>query len=490
MTIFERSNCNIINLPTAKPNQFNFMNIRSFFSCNFFLARLTFCVSAFLGLTTQMDAQQPLILDKVLAQVGTEVILQSEVEEFYAYQKANYGKMPPNARCAILDNLLLKALLVSEAKLDTLIIVSDDEVEDQLNRRIDEILAMMNGDASIFEEYYGKTINEVKSEMRDDIRNQALGDRMQQKVVSDTKITPAEVKIFFDNIPKDSLPFFSSEVEISEIVSFPVVNAEEKRKAQEKLQKLKDRIQAGEDFAVIAKTYSDDPGSARNGGDLGWQKRGNFVQEFEEAAYRLDEGELSPIIESSFGLHLIQMLERRGNSFHTRHILIKPEITEPDIERTRQLLDSVRTEILAGKLSLEMAVKRYSDKEIQSYNNGGRVMNPKSGNTFFEVADVETDVFFVIDSLKPGGISSPMKFRREDDKIGFRLVQLNSRSAPHKANLQQDFSKIKAAAVEKKRNDFLNNWIRDKVDTTYIDIDPAYQNCEILQRWMPDKKRP
>jgi peptidyl-prolyl cis-trans isomerase SurA len=444
-------------------------------------------VAFFLFMFFGVSGQDQVVLDKVLAQVGSEVILQSDVEEFYAYQKANYGKMPPDARCVILDNLLLKALLVSEAKLDTLIIVSDDEVEDQLNRRIDEILAMMNGDASFFQEYYGKSINEVKTEMRDDIRNQSLGDRMQQKVVTDTKITPAEVKDFFEQIPRDSLPYFSSEVEISEIVRFPSINAEERKKAFEKLEKLKQRIVDGDDFAFLAKTYSDDPGSARNGGDLGWQKRGNFVQEFEEAAYRLDEGELSPIIESSFGLHLIQMLERRGNSFHTRHILIRPAITEDDIERTRKTLDSVRTEVLDGRLPFELAVKRFSDKEVQSFNNGGRLTNPKSGNTFFEVADLEPDVFFVIDSLKPAGISAPIRFRREDDKVGYRLILLNSRSSPHKANLQQDFSKIKAAALEKKRNESLNNWIKDKVETAYIAIDPAYQHCSILERWMPGK---
>jgi peptidyl-prolyl cis-trans isomerase SurA len=409
--------------------------------------------------------------------------LYSEVEEYYAYQKANYGKLPETARCGILDNLMLKALLTNEAKLDTTINVSDAEVEEQLTRRIDEILYMMNGDVSFFQEYYGKSINEVKSEMRDGIRNQTLSERMQQKIVSDTKITPAEVKAFFEMIPKDSLPYFSSEVELSEIVVYPKVNEVERKKSIDKLEGLKQRILDGEDFAVLAKTFSDDPGSARNGGDLGWQKRGSFVQEFEEAAYRLDNGELSPIVESSFGFHLIQMLERRGNNFHTRHILIKPEITEDDHEMTRVMLDSIRSVILEGKMSFDLAVKRHSDKDAQSYNNGGRMVNPKSGNTFFEIAEVDTDVFFVVDSLKSGGISSPVKFKTEDGKIGFRLIQLNSRSAPHKANLNQDFSKIKLAAMEKKKGTYLSNWINDRTGLTYIEIDPMFDHCEILKKW-------
>ncbi len=452
-------------------------------SINQLMKVLVFFIGINLLSTSSVFSQNSLILDKVIAQVGSEVILYSEVEEYYAYQKANYGKLPESARCGILDNLMLKALLTNEAKLDTTIIISEAEVEEQLTRRIDEILYMMNGDVSFFQEYYGKSINEVKSEMRDDIRNQTLSERMQQKIVSDTKITPAEVKAFFELIPKDSLPYFSSEVELSEIVAYPKVNEEQRKKSIEKLEGLKQKIVDGDDFALLAKTFSDDPGSARNGGDLGWQKRGSFVQEFEEAAYRLDAGELSPIIESSFGFHLIQMLERRGNSFHTRHILIKPEITEQDFEITRAMLDSVRSAILDEKMSFELAVKRHSDKDAQSYNNAGRMVNPKSGNTFFEIAEVDTDVFFVIDSLKARGISNPVKFKMEDGKVGFRLIQLNSRSAPHKANLNQDFSKIKLAALEKKKGTYLNNWINDRVELTYIEIDPMFDQCEILEKW-------
>lgn len=441
-----------------------------------------FIVMAFL-LRAELYAQHVKVLDKVVAQVGGEVVLYSEVEEYYAYRKSSLGKVPANLRCAILDDLMLKALLVNEAKLDTTIVVSDAEIDDQLNRRIDEILFYMNGDVSFFQEFYGKTVNEVKVEMREDIRNQTLSERMQQKVVRETKITPSEVKDFFERIPKDSLPYFSSEVEISEIVRFPSVNEEERQKAIEKLERVKKRIENGEDFGMLAKTFSDDPGSAAKGGDLGWQKRGTFVQEFEEAAYRLDLGELSPIVESPFGFHLIQLLERRGNSFHTRHILIKPEITEKDFELTKKLLDSVRIEIMEGRLSFEIAVKLYSDKDVQSYNNGGRVVNPKSGNTFFEIADVDTDIFFVIDTMKVGSISSPVRFSREDDKEGYKIIRLNSRSAPHKANLLEDFSKIKAAALEKKKSDYLANWILDKVEVTYIYIDSQYDDCELLKKW-------
>lgn len=438
--------------------------------------------------TSALQAQQSTILDKVVAQIGSEVILWSDVEEYHAYQKANSGKVPEGARCTILDNLMLKALLAHEARLDTTIIIDDAEVDQQMNRRVDEILLMMNGDVSFFEEYYGKTVSAVKEEMREDLRNQMLTERMQGKILSDIKITPVEVKEFFDRIPYDSLPYFNSEVEISEIVLIPQVNATEKKAAIEKLEKLRQRIIDGEDFATLAKNFSDDPGSARAGGDLGWQKRGAFVQEFEEAAYKLDEGELSPIVESPFGFHMIQMQRRRGNNFNTRHILIKPRITDEDIAQTEARLDSVRQAILRRELSFESAVKRFSDKNAQSYNNGGRMVNPKSGNTFFEVADLDPDIYFAIDSLKPNGVTAPISFDKEDGSKAFRLVQLNSRTPPHKANLQQDFSKIKAAAIEQKKATYLNDWVKEKAESTYVEIDPHFGDCEILSKWLQARK--
>lgn len=439
-------------------------------------------------LTVNLSAQDHYVLDKVVAQVGGEVILWSDVEEYYGYQKASYGELPEGTRCFIMDNLMLKALLVNEAKSDTTVVIADAEVEDQLNRRIDEILYRMNGDVSFFEEYYGKTVNEVKTDMREDLHDQMLTERMQSKIMSDIKITPAEVKDFFERIPKDSLPYFQSEVEISEIIMNPEINAEERQKANDKLEDLKKRYEEGEDFGYLAKNFSDDPGSARLSGELGWQKRGAFVQQFEEAAYRLDINEISPIVESPFGFHLIQMLDRRGNSFKTRHILIKPEITQADLDLTKEKLDQVRKEILEGKITFEAAVKQYSDKEAQSFTNAGRVVNPKSSNTFFEIADLDYDVFFAIDNLEIGGITEPIEFQKEDESVSFKIIKLNSRSSPHTANLRQDFSKIKAAATEQKKASFLEGWVREKSESTYVEFDSKFDNCQILEKWLSKRE--
>lgn len=438
--------------------------------------------------SSHLIAQEAFILDKVVAQVGSEVILWSDVEEYYAYQKANYGKMPENARCGIIDNLMLKALLVSEAKLDTLIIVSEPEVEDNLNRRVEEILFMMNGDVTFFQEYYGKTVNEVKNDMREDLRDQLLSERMQSTIMRDIKITPAEVKTFFEKIPRDSLPYFQSEVEISEIIIHPEINDDERAKAMAKLEKLRDRYLEGEDFGLLAKNNSDDPGSARQNGDLGWQKRGAFVQEFEEAAYRLDPNEISPIVESAFGFHLIQLLERRGNSFKTRHILIKPEITDQDIELARQKGMDIRKEIMEENISFQGAVKKYSDDKAQSYTNAGRVVNPKTSNTFFEIADLEYDIFFAVDSMDVGEVSAPVEVVDEDGTVHFKLIKLNSRSTPHKADLSLDFSKIKLAAIEQKKANYLDVWLNERTEATYVEIDDSFSDCENLKKWYKQVK--
>jgi peptidyl-prolyl cis-trans isomerase SurA len=445
-----------------------------------------FLILAVSVLQASLFAQRE-VIDKVVANVGSEYILLSELEEQYALLKERQAKLPADARCAILDQLLTQKLLVNQAKLDS-VEVTDEEVEAQLNARIDQILDYMGGDIAQFEDYYGQTISEVKDEFREDLRNQLLSERQRAKVMEGISVTPSEVKKFFKNIPRDSLPYFNSEVEVAEIVYKPQLNEQERRKAIEKLEGLRKRIkEGGEDFAELAKTFSDDLGSARTGGDLGWSKRGKFVPAFEAAAYKLDEGEVSEVVESEFGFHLLQLLGRRGNSINVRHILIKPEITDADLDLAKAKMDSIRQLILDEKMTFQDAVKRFGYDKVQSYNNGGKMINPASGNTFFEIGDLEPDVYFTIDTMKVGGISKPYNFADQRGEPFFRLVQLQSRTDPHVASLEKDYSKIQMAAIEQKKASFLSNWIQQKVDATYIQIGPSYQSCEALAKWFEAK---
>lgn len=430
-----------------------------------------------------VTAQQSLVIDKVVATVGDEIILLSDIEEQYDYDKERMGSLNESAKCGILERIMVQKLLVNQAKLDS-VIVEDDRVEQQLDGRIDYILSLMSNDISQFEAYYGKTVAQVRNEMREELRNQITAETMQEKVIANTSITPSEVKAYFERIPRDSLPYFSSEVEIGEIVVYPEVSPEERQNALDRLQGLRDRILTGESFADLASRFSDDPGSARVGGDLGLQKRGTFVPEFEAAAYNLSEGELSDIVESPFGFHLIELIKRRGNLIHTRHILIKPKINEEDLEKARIKLDSIRTVFLSDSMSFEEAVKKFSHKDEQSYNNGGRVVNPLTGNTFFETGDLDADVFFAIDTLEVGDLTRPIQFKKPTGEIGYRIVQLQSQTDPHQANLQQDYTKIKRAAIEERKVDYLNTWLDEKVASTFVEIDPVYlSKCENLVRW-------
>jgi peptidyl-prolyl cis-trans isomerase SurA len=436
-------------------------------------------------LALSLNAQRE-VIDKVVATVGGELILLSEIEEQRALMASQQENLPPNVRCNIMDQVMSTKLLLNQAKLDS-IVVGDEEVEAQLDARIERILGYMNNDVSQFEEYYGQSINEVKTQFREDLKNQLLVERMRNQVLAGVSVTPAEVKDFFRSIPQDSLPFFNSEVEVGEIVHKPTPSDEEVERTIDFLDSLRTLIVEGEAaFAEMAAKYSED-GSARNGGDLGWAKRGRYVPAFEAAAFKLEKGEISPVTKSEFGYHIIRMEERRGNSIRVSHILLKPNISDEDMERARQYLDSVRQLIVHDSVSFSLAVKRFSNEDVQSYTNDGRMVNPATGNTFFEIGDLDPDIYFTIDTMDIGGISAPFMFRDPSGEKFFRIVRLQSRTDPHQADLTKDYSKIRQAAIESKKGDYINNWVRDKIEATYIDLDGMFHGCEVLQKWRLDK---
>ncbi len=433
-------------------------------------------------------SQNRVMIDQVVGKVGSEIILLSDIEEQYALMSAQQGVSDPNAKCYLLDQLLAQRLMLNQARLDSLVI-ADEEVESQLDARIERILSYMNNDVSQFEAYYGQSIAEVREEFRTDLKNQITVERMQGQIMNSVKITPSEVKDFFASIPVDSLPYFNSEVELGEIVYLPKVNEEEREKARLKLEDIRSRIvDDGESFEELASIFSDDPGSGRAGGDLGWATRNTFVPEFEATAYGLENGEIAELVETEFGFHLIQLLERRGNTIHARHILVKPEITSADYELAYNTLDSIRNEIEIDSLSFSAAVKRHSDDKQQSYNNDGNMVNPKSGNTFFEIGELDPDVYFAIDTLEVGEISSPIEFQLPTGEKAYRLVVVKSRTKPHKANLQQDYSKIQKAALESKKTVFINDWVNERIENTFIQVDDRYNTCPNLENWQKAEK--
>ena len=437
--------------------------------------------------TTAATAQT--VIDQVIARIGGEYILLSELEEQFALSASQSNQpLPPEARCQIMDQLLVGKLLYNQSKLDS-IEISDGEVEQQLNARIDRILSYMGGDINQFEDYYGQSITATKEQFREDLREQIAVERMRGSVVRQVKVTPAEVKKFFSEIPRDSLPYFNAEVEIAELAIRPVASEATKTATVAKLTGIAEDIKAGTiTFEEAARKYSQD-GSAQAGGDLGWTKRGKFVPEFEAAAYNLAPGELSGVVESEFGYHLIKLQERRGNTIRVSHILLRPEVKEEDIEKSRVFLDSITNLVRVDSFSFSYAVKRFGNDKVQSYNNDGRMTNPASGNTFFEIGDLDPDIYFAIDEMEEGDISNVLQFRAPTGDDMLHVIQLQSQTSPHRATLAQDYSKIQSATKQAKQQSFLSDWIEGKINATFISIDERYHGCPQVQNWLKDSRQ-
>lgn len=429
---------------------------------------------------------QPLVIDRVIATVGGELLLLSELQEQLSLIASQQGTaITPEIRCDVLEQLMTSKLLVNQAQLDS-IEVSEAEVEGQLDARLDRILGLMNGDLRQFEEYYGQTVSEVRAQFRDDLRDQLLSERMRAQIVAEAEMTPSEVKTFFESIPADSLPYFNSEVEYRELVYEPKVNPEQRAIALAQIEEIRRLlVEEDADFAELARKRSDDPGSGRAGGELGWAPRGTFVPEFEAAAYRLEVDEISDVVESPFGFHLIQLLERRGNRVRTRHILIKPEIVDADLARAERVLDSMRTLVVSDSLLFREAVARIGSDKTQSFTNGGRVSNPVDGSTIFEIGDLDPVAFFAIDTLTVGEVTAPVQFEDPSGAITYKLFQLDSRTTPHRASLRRDYNRIRTAAVESKKAEILSDWVEATINSTFIKADASLvRDCDLEERWL------
>ena len=429
------------------------------------------------------QAQDKLLIDKVVCKVGTETILLSDVEGQYAYARDKTGGLNPDLKCEIFQSIIGQKLIVHQARLDS-IEVSNEELEANLDFRIDGVLRQMNGDEEFFEEYYGMTISQMRDNLRGDLEQQMLAERMQNKVMTEVNITPKEVKTFFSQIPVDSIPYLNAEVEIAEIVIKPEVNTEERTKALKKILDIRKQILAGEEFATLASKYSDDPGSAARGGDLGFAERGTFVQEFEATAYALDLDELSDPVETEFGFHIMQVRERRGNKLRVRHILIKPDITEIDRENAKLKLDSIKLMLENNEITFSQAVKKYSLDDIPSYHNNGSVQNPNTGKTIFETAELPTEIYFAIEDMEVGDLSQPLEYPLPTGETYYRIVKLISKTRPHRASLELDYTKIQSFAKESKKAEYFGQWIEEKLKETYIEFDKDYVNCPEVESFI------
>ena len=432
--------------------------------------------------------------DRVVAVVGDNIVLQSEIDvQYYQQQQslqASGGTPDADTKCRIIDNLLLDKLFLAQANLDSLV-ATQEEVDAELDRRVKYFMSMF-GSKEKLEEYYGKTVGELKDEFTDDVKNQLLSDKMKGKVFAGMKVSPQEVKEFFAKIPKDSIPYFNSELEIGQIVMYPKLTDDEKTLARTKIEKIKKDIEGGADFSLQAILYSEDPGSASDGGNLGIIDRGMLVPEFEAVAYKLDPHKMSDVVETPFGYHLILCDEKKGNKLKLRHILIKPKTTFIDLNQVKAKMDSVQHELSVDSMTFREAVSQYSEDE-NSKAIGGLINNPKTQTPFFEKSEVDGTLIFTLDRMKVGEFSEVLPYTMQDKtgekKEGYRIIYLKSESKPHKASLETDYSKIQAATKQKKQQDVLARWIELNKGHVFVKIDEKYHSCESLKKWLREEKQ-
>ena len=423
------------------------------------------------------------VLDKIVAKVDNNILLESDVQKTYieAMAQAQQGMSAPT-RCEVFESLMINKLMVAKAEIDS-VIVTEAEVMLQVDNRFSAVMQQFGGDESILVQVYGKTADQLKAEIEDVIREQLIVQRMRNKITEGITVSPAEVRAFFNSIPRDSLPLFTSEATVGQIVRKPTVNPKVREEILAQLTQFKQDILDGKaDFADLAKRYSMDPGSAAQGGDLGFFRRGELAPEYESTALSLRPGEISDPVETQFGFHMIQLLENRGTSYNTRHILRIPSATEDDILKAERYLDSLRKEILDGKIDFAKAAKEYSQDRTTS-DAGGFFTDPATNSNRLSLRTLEDPVlYFTIDTMKVGDITKPIRFEDPREGTKVRILYYKARYPAHKANLEDDYEKMKAATLRRKEDEVLEKWFVTAKEDVFIDIDPAYDRCNVLQK--------
>ena len=418
------------------------------------------------------------VLDRIIVKVDNYFILKSEVENQYQQYITSGQANTPN-RCQILEGLVVNKLMLAKAEIDS-VIVDDKRIEAELNSRMEQMEGQY-GSAKNIVEAYGKSIATLKEDLRSSLKEQLTGRKMQDKITDDVKITPKEVAAFFNEIPRDSLPYLPAEVEISHIIRIAKPNKNQKEELYAKLLDFRRRVEKGESFEDLAKVHSEDLGSGKRGGDLGFAKRGAMVAPFEAAALRLKPNQMSDVVESEFGFHLIQLLEIRGQEYHARHILLRPDYQKLDLTEPTKFLDSIRVLVQRDSTTFEKAAKEFSeDKTTQ--DAGGVIMDAANGgNRLAYDGTMDPALFFALDSMKVGTISAPIPFRTDDGRSAVRILFFKAKHPPHFANLKDDYQKLSQITLSRKKNNAIEKWFMKAKDDVFIFIDDEYKDCKILE---------
>jgi peptidyl-prolyl cis-trans isomerase SurA len=428
-----------------------------------------------------------IVADKIAATVGDRIIMYSDIKNTIADYARQGAEIPENAECLILDQAVLSKVLMQQAEKDSLP-VTDEEVDGDLELRVREFIRVY-GTKEAVEELAGKSIYQIKEDARESVKEKKLAEAMQRKIVESIKITPAEAKVFFDHIPKDSLPFYESELEVGQIVVYPQASRDLEKYVIDELNHYKQQIESKTaTFEQLAKLYSEDPGSKNRGGQYEINRSDkSWDPSFMAAAFRLKEGEVSPVVKTKFGYHIIQMVQRNGDEANIRHILRIPPITEEETNASISKLDSVRAKLIAGTMNFNQAALKYSQDEQAKF--AGPFFSGRDGSTYVTIDELDKDVVSMLGKLKVGEYSQPTAFTDEQRaKKGVRIIYLKSRSEPHRMNMKDDYNKIAQLALEEKKAKAMDKWLASKLPTYYIMVaDDMSASCPNVQKYISKK---
>lgn len=428
--------------------------------------------------STQPPTQEKKLIDQIVGVVATRPILESDLVDPENSDAAKSENMP--LKCKQLETLILKKLLINKAEIDTLP-VEEAEIDQRIDKKLGDLLRQY-GSQEKLEKIYRQSMAEFKVDIRVDEKETLMAEEAMKKVVENVKITPSEVKAFFNKIPKDSIPQIGITYEISHIVIEPAINPDELSEARNKIKEFRDQIIKGKDFTVVARLYSDDPGTAARGGELGLFNRGSMAPEFEAAAFSLKKkGDVSEIIKTSFGYHIIQLIERKGEFVNVRHILITAKVSPYELDKAARKLDSISDLIRKDSIKFDAAAKKFSTDK--SFVNGGAMINPSTLNNKFTENDLDPTMLAILEKLKVGEVSGPIPMDTENRRKAFHIITVKSKSSPHAASLNTDYDMFQNIALMNRKNEALEKWAKDKITTTYIKVNDKYKDCDFYKRW-------
>ena len=418
-------------------------------------------------------------IDKIEAIVGDEILLTSDIESQYLQYLGQGNVRSEAVKCELIQDLLFQKLLINQAKSDS-IKINDEEIEVETSKRLSYFENQL-GSIEKVEAYFNKSKNEINIELANVVKNQFLAQRIQKTITNDITITPVEVNDFFANLNEADIPFISTQLEISQIIIKPEISSIKKDEIINKLNSFRERVYKGEDFKMLATLYSDDVGSASKGGELGFVNRGDLVPEFERAAFKLKAGEISEVVESQYGYHIIQLIERRGEQINVRHILLKLKVSSTQLYKAKLKIDKISEEIKNKEITFDEAIQKYSDDE--SKNNSGLLLNPTTMSTKNIIEDMSPSLQLILEDLSSGDISEPAIMKLANETDAYRILRVNNRIDAHKANLEDDFSLIKEMALNFKKQQEQSSWINKTIDRTYIKINDNISDCNFNNKW-------